>query len=330
MKCFLILLAIAVAVFAAPNEGDKDEWTSFKGRHRKRYNGTEEHRRRGNFNSNKARIDSHNKRHDHGGASFRLGVNEFSDMSPEEFAQTMNGFKPSGAADQSPRQARAAAPTTTSVTSIDWRTLGAVTPVKAQGRCGSCYSFASMGALESHNFIKTGKLVTLSEQNIIDCTIAYGNYGCNGGSMATVYKYVKANSGVDTGASYPYKGAVSNSCEFNPANIGASITDYVLVPKNEAALQAAVATIGPVSVAIDTSLPSFQLYKSGIYYDPLCSSTKVTHGMLVVGFGTENGTDYWLIKNSYGASWGEQGYLRLARNKNNHCGVASYASYPIV
>lgn len=125
MKCFLILLAIAVTVFAAPNEGEKDEWTSFKvcstvsvnsfleyflnlatsqmsclpqGRHRKRYNGTEEHRRRGNFNSNKARIDSHNKRHDHGGASFRLGVNEFSDMSPEEFAQTMNGFKPSGTA----------------------------------------------------------------------------------------------------------------------------------------------------------------------------------------------------------------------------------------
>ncbi|KXJ80679.1 hypothetical protein RP20_CCG023928 [Aedes albopictus] len=305
MKCVLILLVIAVVVFAAPSEGEEDAWTSFKGRHGKRYNGTEEHRRRGNFNMNKARIDSHNRRHDHGGASFRMGTNKYSDMSPEEFAQTMNGFKHGGAVDQRTRQARVTV-AATAVTSIDWRTKGAVTPVKDQGLCGSCYSFSALGALEAQHFNKTGKLVNLSEQNIVDCTLSYGNNGCDGGSMTTT------------------------TCGFNSANVGATATGYVRLPVSEASLQTAVATIGPVSVAIDASQPSFQQYKSGIYYDPLCSSTQLDHGVLVVGFGTANGTDYWLVKNSWGTSWGEQGYFRLARNRNNHCGVASDASYPTV
>lgn len=327
MKCFLILLAIAVAVFAAPSEGEQDEWTSFKSRHGKKYNRTEEHRRRGNYAFNKARIDSHNKRHEHGGASFRMGVNKYSDMDADEFAQTMNGFKYSGVPSQAPRQARQA---TTTVTSIDWRTKGAVTPVKDQGRCGSCYAFSALGALEAATFTKTGKLVNLSEQNIVDCTSTYGNYGCNGGSMTSVFKYIKTNNGVNTGAFYPYKAAVAATCGFNPAYVGATDTGYVLLPANETALQTAVANIGPVSVAIDASNPSFQQYKSGIYYEPLCSSSKLNHGVLVVGYGTENGTDYWQVKNSWGTTWGEKGYIKMARNKNNHCGIASFASYPTV
>uniref|UniRef100_A0A3Q0SEZ4 Cathepsin L.1 n=1 Tax=Amphilophus citrinellus TaxID=61819 RepID=A0A3Q0SEZ4_AMPCI len=130
--------------------------------------------------------------------------------------------------------------------------------------------------------------------------------------------------------SYPYE-AKDGQCRYNPGNIGAKCTGYVDVNKgDEDALKEAVATIGPVSVAIDASRPSFQFYNSGIYDEPACSSTSLSHAMLVVGYGTENGQDYWLVKNSFGLGWGENGYIRMSRNKSNQCGIATKASYPLV
>jgi len=184
--------------------------------------------------------------------------------------------------------------------------------------------------MEAINFFATNQLVGLSEQNLIDCTTTYGNQGCQGGQMDAAFQYVIKNQGVDTEASYPYQMSGPNACQFNPANIGAKITGFQDVDQgDESALQVAVAQ-QPVSVAIDASQPSFQFYKSGVYYEPQCSSLTLDHGVLVVGYGTQGSSDYWLVKNSWGTSWGMEGYILMSRNRDNNCGIASEASYPTI
>jgi len=171
-------------------------------------------------------------------------------------------------------------------------------------------------------------LVSLSEQNLVDCSTA--NEGCSGGWMDTAFAYVKSNSGLDTESSYPYT-AKQGTCKFSKANVGVTVSGWTDIASGEAALQQAVATMGPISVAIDAGHPSFQNYKQGVYYESLCSSTNIDHGVLVVGYGTDpTYGDYWLVKNSWGTGWGESGYIRMARNKNNNCGVATYPSVPKV
>jgi len=213
---------------------------------------------------------------------------------------------------------------------VNWVTKGAVTAVKDQGQCGSCWSFSTTGSLEGEKFIKTGTLTSLSEQNLIDCSTAEGNDGCNGGLMDSAFKYVISNKGIDTEASYPYTTSGPNSCKFKPADIGDTITSYKDVTRgSESALQTAV-TQQPISVAIDASHNSFQLYSSGVYYEPACSTSSLDHGVLAVGYGTSaSGTDYWLVKNSWGKNWGMSGYLQMSKGRNNNCGIATMASYPI-
>jgi cathepsin L len=171
----------------------------------------------------------------------------------------------------------------------------------------------------------------LSEQNLVDCSEKFGNNGCNGGLMDNAFRYIKANGGIDTEQAYPYK-AEDEKCHYKPKNKGATDRGYVDIESgNEDKLQSAVATVGPVSVAIDASHQSFQLYSGGVYYEPDCSASQLDHGVLVVGYGTEDdGTDYWLVKNSWGKSWGDQGYIKMARNRDNNCGIATEASYPLV
>uniref|UniRef100_A0A8C5L134 Cathepsin S n=1 Tax=Jaculus jaculus TaxID=51337 RepID=A0A8C5L134_JACJA len=165
-----------------------------------------------------------------------------------------------------------------------------------QGSCGACWAFSAVGALEAQLKLKTGQLVSLSAQNLVDCsTEKYGNKGCNGGFMTEAFQYIIDNNGIDSEASYPYQAKVC------PKRIG--------VP-------------GPLATVIKllTHVPR-------VYDDPSCTD-KVNHGVLVVGYGNLNGKDYWLVKNSWGLHFGEEGYIRMARNSANHCGIASYCSYP--
>ncbi len=213
---------------------------------------------------------------------------------------------------------------------MDWRLKGAVTGVKNQGQCGSCWSFSATGSVEGQHYLKKGQLVSLSEQNLIDCSSSFGNHGCKGGVMDNAFKYMMANDGDDTESYYPYEMRQGN-CRFNRNYVGSNIISFKDVPKgNEPYLQSVVGTVGPASVAIDASHSSFQFYREGVYVEPSCSSTRLDHGVLVVGYGTENGQDYWLVKNSWGTNWGESGYIKMARNRNNQCGIATQASYPIV
>ncbi|XP_007460293.1 PREDICTED: cathepsin S isoform X2 [Lipotes vexillifer] len=196
------------------------------------------------------------------------------------------------------------------------------------GSCGACWAFSAVGALEAQVKLKTGKLVSLSAQNLVDCsTEKYGNKGCNGGFMTEAFQYIIDNNGIDSEASYPYK-AMDEKCQYDAKNRAATCSRYIELPfGSEDALKEAVANKGPVSVAVDARHPSFFLYRSGVYYDPLCTQA-VNHGVLVTGYGNLNGREYWLVKNSWGLNFGDQGYIRMARNSGNHCGIANYPSYP--
>jgi len=325
MKCIALLAFVVAAALAASVQTKLDvdaSWTAWKLKYQKTYLGAEESMREAIFNENLAYINKHNSQ----GHSFQLGMNQFGDLTNAEFQATY----------LRPMQRNATRTAEVHVagnevdpSSVDWRTQGYVTPIKDQGQCGSCWSFSSTGSIEGAHFKATGKLVSFSEQNLVDCSTKEGNQGCNGGLMDYAFTYVISNKGLDTEASYPYT-ARDGTCRYNAANSGGSISSYKDVQAgSEAALQSAVATIGPISVAIDASHNSFQFYKSGVYNEPMCSSKNLDHGVLAVGYGTDSGKDYWLVKNSWGTSWGNKGYIEMTRNKRNQCGIATAASYPI-
>ncbi|XP_071101321.1 procathepsin L-like [Haliotis cracherodii] len=324
MLRFVVFAAVVVAALAMPPM----EWELFKKTHNKQYDFSEEMFRRSIYEHNVMVIKTHNAKYDQGKQTFKLGVNQFADWTTGEFAYYMNGYRMSNFTRHSSVVHRAR--DVELPTMVDWRQEGYVTPVKNQKQCGSCWSFSATGSLEGQHFKSTGKLVSLSEQNLMDCSKPEGNMGCQGGLMDQAFEYIKLNNGVDTEESYPYK-AKNGKCHFKRENVGATDTGFVDVEKdNEMALQNAAATIGPISVAIDASKQSFQLYESGVYSDPECSSTQLDHGVLVVGYGTDMDKDYWLVKNSWGESWGMEGYIKMARNMNNMCGIATSASYPTV
>ncbi|CAG10432.1 unnamed protein product, partial [Tetraodon nigroviridis] len=294
---------------------------------------SEEAARRQIWLSNRKLVLVHNILADQGIKSYRLGMTQFADMDNEEYKRLISLGCLGAFNASAPRKGSAffrLAEGTPLPTTVDWRDKGYVTGVKDQKQCGSCWAFSATGSLEGQNYRKTGKLVSLSEQQLVDCSGDYGNMGCGGGLMDSAFKYIQENGGIDTEESYPYE-AEDGKCRFKPQNIGAKCTGYVDVTAgDEDALKEAVATIGPVSVAIDASHSSFQLYESGVYDELECSSEDLDHGVLAVGYGTDNGQDYWLVKNSWGLGWGQKGYIMMSRNKHNQCGIASMASYPLV
>ena len=224
--------------------------------------------------------------------------------------------------------------------SIDWVEKGAVTPVKDQGQCGSCWSFSTTGALEGAYFIKYGVLASFSEQQLVDCdNLKNGgrDHGCNGGIMDSAFSWINKNNGLCSEQAYPYVSGTtetSGSCQSSCTNVkNSKIAKYIDVPPSSDNAMMTALNIQPVSVAIEADQREFQLYKSGVFTSTC--GTNLDHGVLVVGYGTLNGEDYYKVKNSWGTSWGSDGFILLGRgsqyNKGSgQCGVLLEASYPVL
>jgi len=333
MKAIVIFLAIFGYVQAITYyDVLESEWNNFRKQFRKNYeNEEEEQLRRQIFQDNKEIIDKHNRRYIAGEETYEMGVNQFTDLLPKEFESLM-------LRDLNVTELRSFAdfiytkPDDIDIpSSIDWRTEGAVSRVKNQGRCGSCWAFSAVGTLEGTHFVSTHRLIELSEKNLLDCSSVppFRNSGCNGGNPWEALRYVMVTGGIDTEASYPYQ-PIQQNCKFDRRNIGAKIRGIGTVKTNsEQDLASAVANHGPISVAIYAS-PRFKSYRSGVFNDPSCIM-QPNHAVVVVGYGHDtHGGDYWIVKNSWGSDWGESGYIRMSRNRNNQCKIASFAVYPLV
>uniref|UniRef100_A0A3P8ZWX5 Cathepsin S n=2 Tax=Esox lucius TaxID=8010 RepID=A0A3P8ZWX5_ESOLU len=325
---FLTLLVCGTA-FALFDTTLKQHWQMWKKTHGKDYQTeVEELGRREIWERNIQLISLHNLEASMGMHTYDLGMNHMGDLTQEEIAQSFGSLLVPADHKREPSaflgSSGAPIPDT-----LDWREKGYVTSVKMQGSCGSCWAFSSVGALEGQLMKTTGKLIELSPQNLVDCSSKYGNKGCDGGFMTKAFQYVIDNNGIDSEHSYPYSG-VQQPCKYNPAERAANCSRYSFLPEgDENMLKQGLATIGPVSVAIDATRPRFAFYRSGIYDDPTCTK-KPNHAVLAVGYGTMDGQDFWLVKNSWGTTWGDQGYVRMARNKDNQCGIALWACYPIM
>jgi len=318
LKVIVVLALLGIAAAAFSEQEYQDAFTSWMHEHNRAYHSAEFFHRYNAFRANMDYVHSWNSKN----SQTVLGLNNLADLSNEEYQNIYLGTRITVPESEIHLDDFTA---TQVLATVDWSAKGAVTGVKDQGQCGSCWSFSSTGAIEGINFIKNGKLTSLSEQNLMDCSTSYGNQGCNGGLMTSAFKYVAANKGIDTEISYPYT-AKAGSCHYTAANSGGSINNYKTVASGSESALATAIQQQPVSVAIDASHNSFQLYKTGIYYETACSSSRLDHGVLAVGFDN----DYFIVKNSWGASWGQKGYIWMARNKNNNCGIATQAAYPTI
>ncbi|XP_030538870.1 cysteine proteinase COT44-like [Rhodamnia argentea] len=302
-------------------------WLSRQG---KVYNGLGEREMRFEVLKDNLRfIDEHN---DSQNRSYRLGLNKFADLTNDEYRAMYLGTRNEVqrrvmmSRNASGRYAVRAGDWLPDA--VDWRLKGAVNPVKDQGSCGSCWAFSTVAAVEGINQIVTGKLISLSEQELVDCDRTY-NSGCNGGLMDYAFQFIIKNGGIDTEQDYPYNGA-SGKCNASRVNSKVvTIDGYEDVPPYESALKKAVAH-QPVSVAIEASGRAFQFYQSDVFTGECGNS--LDHGVIVVGYGSENGVDYWIVRNSWGTNWGEDGYIRMERNVVDNffgkCGIVMEASYP--
>jgi cathepsin L len=309
-----------VATSLAASEGEyRSEFTNWMIQHDRSYEHEEFQARFNIFKANYDFVQNFDGQH-------TVALNEFADLTNEEFVAMYTGLNLVVSEDDLIVDDEPVSPEIP--TSVNWKTAGAVTHVKNQGQCGSCWSFSTTGSVEGCHEIATGTLTSFSEQNLVDCSTAEGNMGCNGGLMDDAFKYIISNKGLDTEASYPYTATGPNQCQYSAANSGGYITGYTDIPSgSESSLTNAIVNT-PVSVAIDASHSSFQFYQSGVYYEPACSSTQLDHGVLAVGYGVDSGTDYYQVKNSWGSSWGMEGYIWMSRNRDNNCGIATAASYP--
>ncbi|OEL26365.1 Thiol protease SEN102 [Dichanthelium oligosanthes] len=264
---------------------------------------------------------------------FRLALNKFADMTRDEFRQTYAGSRVRHhRALSGGRQGEASfmyADAGNLPPAVDWRLRGAVTRIKDQGQCGSCWAFSTVAAVEGINKIRTGKLVSLSEQELMDCDDG-DNQGCNGGLMDYAFQFIKRNGGITTESNYPYLAEQRSCNKAKERSHDVSIDGYEDVPaNNEVALQKAVAN-QPVAIAIEASGQDFQFYSEGVFTGNC--GTDLDHGVAAVGYGiTRDGTKYWIVKNSWGQNWGETGYIRMQRDVSDSkglCGIAMEASYP--
>jgi len=291
-----------------------DAWESFKNTYGKVYNGDEDATYRATYESNMAWAA------DNSNDEVQFGENQFADLTTEQYkvaaglgykANRHAGLPHLGVHEFNGEELAA---------SVDWTTQGAVTPVKDQGQCGSCWAFSTTGGMEGAWQISTGSLTSMSEQQLVDCSTQ--NAGCNGGSMELAFNYA-GTTNVATESSYPYKGT-DGSCKssYTTAIPRGGVTGYKSVGQSTSSLKSALAT-GPVSVAIEADQMAFQLYSGGVLSSGC--GTNLDHGVLAVGYDSNS----FKVKNSWGASWGSNGYLQISQSGNT-CGIHSDASYPTV
>ncbi|GAV67978.1 Peptidase_C1 domain-containing protein/Granulin domain-containing protein/Inhibitor_I29 domain-containing protein [Cephalotus follicularis] len=346
---FFTLASVTCLCFGLPSEysiigRDLDQFVTeervlelfqqWKEKHSKVYKHAEEAEKRlENFKRNLKYIIEKNaeKKQSHG---FRVGLNKFADMSNEEFKKThLSKVKKPITKKRNPfGSMRRKMDSCDAPSSLDWRKYGIVTGVKDQGECGSCWAFSTTGAIEGIDALVTGDLISLSEQELVDCDTT--NDGCDGGYMDYAFEWIISNGGIDTESDYPYTSSdgTGGTCNVTKEETKVvTIDGYEDVDESDSALYCATAK-QPISVGMDGSAIDFQLYTSGIY-DGDCSDdpNDIDHAVLIVGYGSEDSEDYWIVKNSWGTSWGMSGYFYLRRNTSDAygvCAVNAMASYP--
>jgi len=315
-----------VKAFALVVVGAAADFDAYTQKFVKVYNSNDEYTtRKAIYEENMKFIESENAK----GNTWTLGETRFTDLTNEEYKTLyVRGYKqilPEVLGQELPYLGEHE--TTQSSGSVDWTTKGAVTPVKDQGQCGSCWSFSTTGGLEGAWEIATGSLTSMSEQQFVDCDKS--SMGCNGGNMNTAFKWAEKQT-VATETSYPYT-ARDGTCKssYQTAIPKGGVTGYKSVGSlfskaTVASLESAIDK-NPVSIAIEADQSSFQHYTGGVLSSGC--GTSLDHGVLAVGYNTAQG--YWLVKNSWGASWGDNGYIKLSQT-GNVCGILNQPVYPVV
>ncbi|EDQ86194.1 uncharacterized protein MONBRDRAFT_33873 [Monosiga brevicollis MX1] len=333
-------VAVLAVVLLAGMAAAKTRWHQlegytfehYKAEYKKAYATTTEHEyRRQVFEQNLAKIRAHNADTT---KTWKEGVNHMSDWTSEEFRRLLGYDQSYGYSKHQP------APTQTRLgmvqlpETVDWRTQGVVTPVKDQGNCGSCWSFGSAQTLESHVAIKTGYLETLSEQNILDCTPnpneCGGTGGCEGGTAELAYDAFAKNGGVQTEWTYPYISWAGKNfeCQFDPSKSVINVTGYTKLPSNQyEPLMSAVANLGPIAISVEAI--RWQSYEEGVFDGCNQTNPDIDHNVQLVGYGSEDGKDYWLVRNSWTPHWGDHGYIKTVTVCGT-CGILFDTVYPTI